>query len=224
MEDKGKVKKLTDSQKKTLLTQGYVIVDDRAANEKSTFGAVDYLKKFINPPESGFYSYVTKLGGLRYGLILVRPKQLQQDFGTDDVLVLDIESKNGTTYIKDHKQVFVKDQIRVQDYSAVHKMMVDAAELAKKLGTTVLLKGGHSQGTVLRDILVDNNGRALSVCTANRISDVDTHGSGCTLSAGLTARLARGEDLTEAFQNAHAYLQESLAASIQVGPRKQIGH
>jgi hypothetical protein len=128
LKDKGKVKKLTDSQKKTLLTQGYVIVDDRAANEKSTFGAVDYLKKFINPPESGFYSYVTKLGGLRYGLILVRPKQLQQDFATDDVLVLDIESKDGSTYIKDHKQVFVKDQIRVQDYSAVHKMMVDAAE------------------------------------------------------------------------------------------------
>ena len=126
--NKEKAKKLTDSQKKTLMTQGYVIVDDRAANEKSTFGAVDYIKKFINPPESGFYSYVTKLGGLRYGLILVRPKQLQQDFGTDDVLVLDVESKDGTTYIKDHKQVFVKDQIRVQDYSTVHKMMVDAAE------------------------------------------------------------------------------------------------
>ena len=103
-------------------------------------------------------------------------------------------------------------------------MMVDATELAKKLGTTVLLKGGHSQGTTLRDILVDSSGRALAVCTANRIQDVDTHGSGCTLSAALTARLARGEELAEAFQNAHAYLQESLAASIQVGPRKQIGH
>ena len=128
MENKDKVKKLTDSQKSTLMTQGYVIVDDRSAGEKSTFGAVDYLKKFINPADSGFYSYVTKLGGLRYGLILVRPKQLQQDFATDDVLVVDLDSKDGTTYIKDHKQVFVKDQIRVQDYSVVHKMMVDAAE------------------------------------------------------------------------------------------------
>ena len=128
LEDKGKVKKLNDSQKQTLLTQGYVIVDDRAANEKSSFGAVDYLKKFINPVDTGFYSYVTKLGGLRYGLILVRPKQLQQDFATDDTIVIDLDSKDGTAYIKDHKQVFVKDQIRVQDYSAVHKMMVDAAE------------------------------------------------------------------------------------------------
>lgn len=128
MENKDRVKKLTDSQKKTLLTQGYVIVDERAQDEKSTFGAVDYLKKFINPPESGFYSYVTKLGGLRYGLILVRPKQLQQDFATDDVVVVDLESKSGTAYIKDYKGVFVKDQIKVQDYSAAHKMMVDAAE------------------------------------------------------------------------------------------------
>ena len=126
--DKEEVKKLTQSDKETLMTQGYVIVDDRAADQKSTFGAVDYIKKFINPDESGFYPYVTKMGGLRYGLVIVRPKQLQQDFATDDTLVIDLESKNGTTYIKDHKGVFVKDQIRVQDYSVVHKMMVDAAE------------------------------------------------------------------------------------------------
>jgi hypothetical protein len=126
--DKDEVKKLTQSDKETLMTQGYVIVDDRAQEDKSTFGVVDYIKKFINPDESGFYPYVTKLGGLRYGLILVRPKQLQQDFATDDTLVIDLDSKDGTTYVKDHKGVFVKDQIKVQDYSMVHKMMVDAAE------------------------------------------------------------------------------------------------
>lgn len=126
--DKEEAKKLNQSDKETLLTQGYVIVDDRAPDQKSTFGAVDYLKKFINPAESGFYSYVTRLGGLRYGLLLVRPKQLQQDFATDDTLVVDLDSKDGTTYIKDHKGVFVKDQIKVQDYSTIHKMMVDAAE------------------------------------------------------------------------------------------------
>lgn len=127
-ENKEKLKKLTDSQKQTLLSQGYVIVDDRAKDEKSSYGAVDYLKKFTNPTESGFYSYITKMGGLRYGLIIVRPKQLQQDFATDDTVVLDLEAKDGTAYIKDHKNVFIKDQIRVKDYSAVHKMMVDAAE------------------------------------------------------------------------------------------------
>ena len=126
--DKEEVKKLTQSDKETLMTQGYVIIDERAQDQKSSFGAVDYLKKFTNPNESGFYSYVTKMGGLRFGLLIVRPKQLQQDFATDDTLVLDLDSKDGTTYIRDHKGVFIKDQIKVDDYSAIHKMMVDAAE------------------------------------------------------------------------------------------------
>lgn len=145
--DKAEVKKLTQSDKQTLLTQGYVIVDDRAADQKSTFGAVDYLKKFINPSESGFYSYVTKLGGLRYGLLIVRPKQLQQDFATDDTLVLDLDAKDGTTYIKDHKGVFIKDQIKVQDYSAVHKMMVDAAEGKPGYSNTYILINENLKAT-----------------------------------------------------------------------------
>lgn len=126
-DDKSKTKELTDSQKSTLLTQGYVIVDDRDAGEKSSFGVVDYMKKFTNPTESGFYSYITALGGLRYGLMLVRPKQLQQDFATDDTIVIDLEGEKGCAYIKDASKIFIKDQIKVQDYSAAHKMMVDAA-------------------------------------------------------------------------------------------------
>ena len=145
--DKDEVKKLTQSDKKTLLTQGYVIVDDRAVEQKSTFGTVDYLKKFINPSESGFYSYVTKLGGLRYGLLIVRPKQLQQDFATDDTLVVDLDSKDGTTYIKDHKGVFIKDQIKIDDYSAIHKMMVDAAEGKPGYSNTYILINENLKAT-----------------------------------------------------------------------------
>jgi len=145
--DKEEVKKLTQSDKQTMMTQGYVIVDDRAQEEKSTFGAVDYIKKFINPDESGFYPYVTKMGGLRYGLIIVRPKQLQQDFVTDDTLVIDLDAKDGTTYIKDHKGVFVKDQIKVQDYSMVHKMMVDAAEAKPGYSNTYILINENLKAT-----------------------------------------------------------------------------
>lgn len=101
---------------------------------------------------------------------------------------------------------------------------LDAAELAKRLGVAVLLKGGHAKGDTLRDLLVDANGRVLASANAARVRDVDTHGSGCTLAAALAARLARGEELTEAFQNAHAYLQQGLAHPIQPGPRRQIGH
>ena len=102
--------------------------------------------------------------------------------------------------------------------------MADAAELAQKFHTAVVLKGGHAQGDDLVDLLVDANGRVLTTCRARRVTEVDTHGSGCTLSAAMAARLARGEDLTEAFHQAHAYLQGGLKAAIQAGARRQIGH
>lgn len=145
--DKEEVKKLTQHDKQTLLTQGYVIVDDRNASQKSSYGSVDYLKKFTNPTDSGFYSYITKAGGIRYGLLIVRPKQLEQDFATDDTLVIDLDSKKGNTYVKDHKNVFVKDQIKVQDYSVVHKMMVDAAEGKPGYDDTYILLNENLKAT-----------------------------------------------------------------------------
>lgn len=101
---------------------------------------------------------------------------------------------------------------------------VDAAELARKLGVAVLLKGGHAKGDSLRDVLVEAGGRVVASANAARVHDIDTHGSGCTLSAALAARLALGEDLAEAFRQAHDYLQQAMASAIQPGPRRQIGH
>ncbi len=102
--------------------------------------------------------------------------------------------------------------------------MADAAELARRLGAAVLLKGGHGEGDELVDLLVDAGGRALATRRAARVGGVDTHGSGCTLSAALAARLALGDTLADAFAAAHAYLQRGLAGAIAVGPRRQIRH
>ncbi len=127
--DKEDITNLSKEERENLMTQGYVVIDNRPQEAKSRFGVVDYVKKFQNPDQSGFYPYITKAGTINYGLILVRPKQLQQHFATDDAIVIDLDaSEKGTAYLKDVKRVFVKDQIRVEDYSEVHKMMVDPAE------------------------------------------------------------------------------------------------
>ena len=129
LKDKAEVANLTPKQKETLLTQGFIVIDNRPADKKSKFGVVDYIKKFQNPTETGFYPYVTKVGTLNYGLILVRPKQLQQNFATDDAVVINLDAKEkGMAYLTDVSNVFVKDQIKVDDYSQVHKMMVNPAE------------------------------------------------------------------------------------------------
>ena len=102
--------------------------------------------------------------------------------------------------------------------------MSDAAELAGKLGVAVLLKGGHGAGDELVDLLVDAGGRVLATCRARRVAGVDTHGSGCTLSAALAARLALGDSLPDAFATAHAYLQRALADPLAAGQRRHIRH
>lgn len=103
-------------------------------------------------------------------------------------------------------------------------LALDAAELARKLGVAVLLKGGHARGDLLRDLLVDSGGRVLASAQATRLPDVDTHGSGCTLSAALAARLALGDTLADAFASAHAYLQRALADPLPAGRRRHIRH
>jgi hypothetical protein len=147
-DQKPEVLKLDEKQRKDVMTQGFVVVDKRPVDKKSKFGVVDYVKKFQNPTESGFYPYVTSTGTINYGLILVRPKQLQQDFATDDAIVINLDSEDkGSAYIVDTKMVYTKDQLKVDDYSLVHKMMVDPAEAKPSYTSVYVLLNEHMKAT-----------------------------------------------------------------------------
>lgn len=76
----------------------------------------------------------------------------------------------------------------------------------------VLMKGGHATGGICTDVLVDANG-VVTTCQARRINTSNTHGTGCTYSAAITAQLARGLDLKEAVTTAHRYLQDAIKAA-----------
>lgn len=146
--EKDRVENLTPEQKESLLTQGFLVLDSRKAEEKSLFGALESVKKFQNPTSSGFYPYITKAGSLNYGLILVRPKQLQQGFSTDDAVVINLDAtEKGMAYLCDVQKVFVKDQISVKDYSSVHKMMVDPAEAKPGFSSTYVLLNENLKAT-----------------------------------------------------------------------------
>jgi hydroxymethylpyrimidine/phosphomethylpyrimidine kinase len=83
----------------------------------------------------------------------------------------------------------------------------------------VLMKGGHASGTNCTDLLV-RRGVAPVALTLPRIDTRNTHGTGCTLSAGIAAGLARGADLDAAVRAAHGYLHAAIAAA----DRLRIGH
>lgn len=77
---------------------------------------------------------------------------------------------------------------------------VDSAKLlADKFDCSVLLKGGHLEGDPI-DILVHHG--EVHRWQHTRVHHVDTHGSGCTLSAAITAHLARGSSLPSAVDSA----------------------
>ena len=100
----------------------------------------------------------------------------------------------------------------------------DAARgLARLFGTSVLLKGGHLEGNAVADTLAAKDG-SLTNYLAARIPGVDTHGSGCTLSASITARMARGEPLKQAVEGARAYLRRGMEKPLRAAGRNFISH
>jgi hydroxymethylpyrimidine/phosphomethylpyrimidine kinase len=88
-----------------------------------------------------------------------------------------------------------------------------ALRLSQKFGTAVLLKGGHLDGTQCLDILADQ--RRVFRFSETRIPVTGSHGTGCTLSAAITAALALGKPLTEAVGIAKSYLGETLRQSYE---------
>ena len=144
-----KAASLNDEQKQVVATKGYYILDKRAAESKSRFGNFQVASKFSNPSEPGFYSYITEMGNLRYGLILPRPAQLFSGFSSDDTIVIDLESKlDGQAYIVNDRPVYIKDQFRVQDYSSAHKLMQEPSEALPSFSDTFILINENLKATI----------------------------------------------------------------------------
>lgn len=79
----------------------------------------------------------------------------------------------------------------------------------------VLMKGGHSEGGICTDVLIDASG-VMTTLSAPRVLTGNTHGTGCTYSAAIAAYLAKGLDLHGAVTAAHSYLQGAILAADQL--------
>ena len=94
--------------------------------------------------------------------------------------------------------------------------MADAARQLLAMGArAVLLKGGHLAGNTVADLLLQAGAPPLWL-RAPRIDTPNTHGTGCTLSSAIAARLALGDDLAQAVQKARDFVREALAAGADV--------
>jgi len=96
--------------------------------------------------------------------------------------------------------------------------MVAAGHALQDLGAqNVIIKGGHEADPKRASdfvLLADGTAFWLSV---PRVDTVRTHGTGDTLSACITAELAKGQSMVNAIKTAKAYVAGTIKDSIQVG-------
>jgi hydroxymethylpyrimidine/phosphomethylpyrimidine kinase len=91
-----------------------------------------------------------------------------------------------------------------------------AADRLLALGAaSVVLKGGHLAGDMVRDLVAESG--ASFVLEAPRIATRSTHGTGCTLASAIAAGLAQGLALRQAIERAHAYVQRAIATAPGLG-------
>ena len=79
----------------------------------------------------------------------------------------------------------------------------------------VLIKGGHAKGDTLIDVLITRD--SVRHFSHPRIATTSTHGTGCTLSAAITAGLAVGKNLEEAVADGIDYVRRAIAAAPNLG-------
>lgn len=84
-----------------------------------------------------------------------------------------------------------------------------SARLIRERGVKfVLLKGGHLSGERAIDILFD--GRDFDFYESERVDTENTHGTGCTFSAAITAGLSRGMGVHDAIKVAKDYITRAI--------------
>jgi len=107
-------------------------------------------------------------------------------------------------------EILLKRQIRT-----LADLKSAAEEMVSEFGCPALVKGGHlkdlDQAT---DVFFD--GRNWLVLKAPFVKNVDTHGTGCTYSAAITAGLALGHSLAQSVRRAKRYITHAIGSSRRI--------
>jgi hydroxymethylpyrimidine/phosphomethylpyrimidine kinase len=110
----------------------------------------------------------------------------------------------------DEARILVQEEVRTPD------QMERAGRALVGMGArAALVKGGHLAGDEIVDVLVSD--RAVRRFTRPRIDTTSTHGTGCTLSAGIAAGLALGRPLEQAVGDALDFVHRAIAAAPGLG-------
>lgn len=96
-------------------------------------------------------------------------------------------------------------------------------ELMGRYDCAVLMKGGHLVGELVPDLLVEQDG-TKTWFEGRRIEGVNTHGTGCTYSAAITAGIGHGMSLVDAVRLGKQFVTGAIANHLQWGEVQALNH
>lgn len=104
---------------------------------------------------------------------------------------------------------------------SVNDAQIAARDLSRQFRTAFVVKGGHLPGLEVEDVLCER-GR-LTVFSSRRVRARETHGTGCTFSAALSASMALGHSLRESVREAKQWVTASLRQALNTGKHRPLG-
>lgn len=106
--------------------------------------------------------------------------------------------------------------------SSLDDMRRAAERIGERGPKAVVVKGGHARFALAVDVLwID--GTIETLHPEGPVTERSVHGTGCTFSAAIAARLALGESVAEAVRNAKRYITRVIAHATAVGRGHEVG-
>ncbi len=107
-------------------------------------------------------------------------------------------------------EIFTKTKIKTTSD------MINAANLMLSYGAkNVLIKGGHLNNKIVSDILVNKKG--IKIFKNKKISTINTHGTGCTLSSAIATYFSCGKTLKKSCELGTKYVNSAIGSNLNYG-------
>lgn len=225
---------------KTMMANGvYAMSAITALTAQNTLGVMgimevspEFLLKQLDAVFTDIPPDAVKIGMVSSGqLITVIAETLQRYHATNIVLDPVMVSTSGSRLIDEEAIQVLKEKLLPlatvitpnipetevlwgKAVTSAEDMERAAADISDQYGTAVLCKGGHSQSNA--DDLLCADGK-MQWFKGRKVDNLNTHGTGCTLSSAIASYLAQGFSLVEAVREAKEYVAGALEAGLDLG-------
>lgn len=204
--------------------QGFGVCSALTAQHESDFYSVSWLDKKaitdqLEPLFDRYLIKACKIGLIEHPALLVDIIRHVKHHFPDIKVVVDPVIKTSTGYVfhsDDKNWKVVLDEADLITPNVDEAIALggdeDATKAAMKMAERcdTLLKGGHDPAFPGTDHLFTSSGEELLYPEGNYPSK---HGSGCILSAAITASIGLGDELPEACKRGKAYTSKALASN-----------